>query len=60
MQRGTFCKWAEWLRNGGDPNHLLTGMILQVLAVFTSFNGGMFVDASEKTSANRVDDLENV
>ena len=23
-------KWAKWLINGGDPNHLLTGMILQV------------------------------
>ena len=23
-------KWPKWLINGGDPNHLLTGMILQV------------------------------
>ena len=24
-------KWLKWLINGGDPNHLLTGMILQVV-----------------------------
>ena len=24
------CKWPKWLVNRGDPNHLLTGMILQV------------------------------
>ena len=23
----------SWLINGGDPNHLLTGMILQVLSI---------------------------
>ena len=23
-------KWPKWLINGGDPNDLLTGMILQV------------------------------
>ena len=23
-------KWAKWFINGGDPNYILTGMILQV------------------------------
>ena len=46
---GWFLRMAyKMLINGGDPNHLLTGMILQVLAVFTNFNAGMFVDASKK------------
>ena len=27
---GTPSKWPKWLINGGDPNYLLTGMILQV------------------------------
>jgi len=27
---GFLSTWPEWLINGGDPNHLPTGMILQV------------------------------
>ena len=29
----SFFAWPKWLINGGDPNHLLIGMILQVRAV---------------------------
>ena len=35
----------SWLMNGGDPNHLLTEMILQVCVSFLSFSDNMTVDA---------------
>ena len=30
---------VSWLINGGDPNHLLTGMILQVVIQAVTFLG---------------------
>ena len=33
-----------WLINGGDPNYLLSGMILQVSMVFIGFNLGILGD----------------
>ena len=35
----------SWLVNGGNPNHLLSGMILQVRRRFVCFFGPM-IDAS--------------
>ena len=34
-----WAKWLKWLINGGDPNHLLTGMILQVELMISCPNG---------------------
>ena len=37
---GTPYKWPKLLVNGGDPNHLPTGMILQVLPIFKVMSSG--------------------
>ena len=30
-------KWPKWLIHGSDPNHLLTGMLLQAKIYYQSF-----------------------
>ena len=43
---------VSWLRNGGDPNHLLTGMILQVQLVGGLGVGGVFQGCSVRCIPN--------
>ena len=45
-------KWPTWLVNRGDPNHLLTGMILQVVPILCCKDG-------EGTGSNKYPTLVN-
>ena len=37
-------KWHKWLKNGGDPNYLLNGMILQAVALCFHKTSPSFLD----------------
>jgi len=61
MQGYSPSKWTKWLVNRGDPNHLLTGMILQVpiilRTIWESFN---YVDEFGWSDDTAGDDVPSI